>query len=111
MTVNRARPVLLAVLTIGICSWAATGTQAQTAAPDKAPPGSAQQNAPSQFDAQAGHSGSKDESLSDRLDRSNGVIKPPAHADSDIHVTPPPTGDNMAIPPSVSPAEKNAAPK
>jgi hypothetical protein len=79
---------------------------AQVAAPDKNPPGT---NAPSQFDSQSRQSQRNGESLSDRLERSNGVIKPPEHADKDIHLTPPPTGDQMAVPPNS--AEKNATPK
>ena len=86
---------------------------AQTATPDKNPPGT---NTPSQFDSQSRQSQRSGENLSDRLERSNGIIKPPEHADTDIHVTPPETGDRMAVPPSVvppnkSPTEKEGTPK
>lgn len=79
---------------------------AQAAAPDKTPPGT---NAPSQFDSQSRQSQRDGESLSDRLGRSGGVIKPPEHADKDINLTPPPTGDKMAVPPNSG--EKSATPK
>ena len=77
---------------------------AQAAAPEKTPPGT---NAPSQFDAQSRQSQRSDENLTDRLKRSGGVIKPPEHADQDIHLTPPPTGDQMSVPPSSVPPNKN----
>ena len=79
---------------------------AQAAAPDKTPPGT---NAPSQFDSQSRQSQREGDSLSERLARSGGVIKPPEHADKDIYLTPPPTGDRMAVPPNTQ--EKNATPK
>ena len=79
---------------------------AQAGVPDKTPPGT---NALSQFDSQSRQSQRDGESLSDRLERSGGVIKPPEHADKDIHLTPPPTGDKMAVPPNSG--EKNATPK
>jgi hypothetical protein len=77
---------------------------AQAAAPDKSPPGT---SAPSQFDAQSRQSQRAGESLSERLERSGGVNKPPEHADKDIHLTPPATGDNMNLPPSALPPAKN----
>src|SRR3569623_1182949 len=72
---------------------------AQVPAPDKSPPGT---SAPSE------RSG---ENLSERLERSGGVIKPPEHADKDIHLTPPATGDNMNLPPSALPPAKNPTEK
>ena len=95
--------------TVGIAfALAMSGSHAfaQIATQDKTPPGT---NAPSQFDSQSRQSQRQGENLSDRLERSDGVIKPPAHADTDIHVTPPATGDKMAVPPSA--VEKNATPK
>jgi hypothetical protein len=56
------------------------------------------QNAPSQFDQQAGRRG--DQTLSERLDRSDGVIRPPSRVDPQMHVTPPATGDKMPIVPA-----------
>lgn len=77
---------------------------AQTPAPEKNPPGT---NAPSQSDSQSRQSQRNDENLTDRLKRSGGVIKPPEHADQDIHLTPPATGDQMSVPPSSIPPNKN----
>ena len=77
---------------------------AQTAAPEKTPPGT---NAPSQFDSQSQQSQRNDENLTDRLKRSGGVIKPPEHTDRDIHLMPPATGDRMSVPPSSIPPNKN----
>ncbi len=109
MAVTKMRTAVFSVLTAGVCILASP-TQAQTSAPAKNPPGGVAQGSPSHFDAQADQR--KGESLSERLDRSDGVIKPPVQADSEIHVAPPPTGDKMAIPPSaVNPAQKNDTPK
>jgi len=108
MVATKAGIAVLSVVAAG-ASILALAAHAQTSAPNKNP-GSAIQDSPSHFDAQADHR--KGESLSERLDRSDGVIKPPTQADSDMHVAPPPTGDKMAIPPSaVNPAQKNDTPK
>jgi hypothetical protein len=79
---------------------------AQATSADKNPPGT---SAPSQFDAQS-HQSQRD-SLSERLERSGGVIKPPEHADKEIHLTPPATGDTMNLPPSALPPAKNPTEK
>ena len=86
---------------------------AQIAVPEKTPPGT---NAPSQFDSQSRQGQRNGDNLSDRLERSDGVIKPPEHADKDIHLTPPATGDRMnlprsALPPSKNPTKKEGTPK
>jgi hypothetical protein len=61
--------------------------------------GSKDQNAPAHFDSQAQMR--PNETLSERLDRTNGVIRPPAHVDPEIHETPPPTGDReIVVPPA-----------
>jgi hypothetical protein len=58
------------------------------------------QNAPTQFDAQAP---SRDQNLSERLDRSDGVIRP-RNVDPEMHVPPPATADKMpVVPPPGSP--------
>ena len=106
MTAEIARVVL--ALAVAASAFGPAGSFAQTATPDQNPPGT---NAPSQFDSQARQSQRSGENLSDRLSRSNGVIKPPANTDKDIHLTPPATGDQMTVPPSANPAEKNATPK
>jgi hypothetical protein len=79
---------------------------AQVTSADKNPPGT---SAPSQFDSQSPQS--QQDSLSERLERSGGVIKPPDHADKEIHLTPPPTGDDMNLPPSALPPAKNPTEK
>ena len=45
------------------------------------------------------------DNLSDKLQRSNGVIQPPANVDPEIRKAPPPTGENLmpVIPPPGSP--------
>lgn len=107
-TATKSQIAASLILVASACSLA-LAAQAQTSAPGKNP-GSTSQDAPAQFDTQADQR--KGESLSERLDRSDGVIKPPAHADSEIHVAPPSTGDKMAIPPSaVNPTQKNDTPK
>jgi hypothetical protein len=77
---------------LAITSAAALG-QSQPSGPSAAP----DQNAPSHFDAQAGQG--RDLSLSERLDRSGGVIHPPSHVDPEMPVTPPTTRDKMPIVP------------
>jgi hypothetical protein len=95
------------VLAIVLAGFASSAF-AQAAAPDKDPPGTA---APPQLDLQSRQSQRGGESLSERLERSGGVIKPPEHADKDIHLTPPATGDNMNLPPSALPPSKNPVEK
>ena len=59
------------------------------------------QNEPHHFDSQAQQPGRSNESLSERLDRTDGVIHPPAHVDPKIQETPPATGDKGVVhPPS-----------
>jgi hypothetical protein len=53
-------------------------------------------NAPAQFDSQAP---SRDQNLSDRLNHSDGVIRP-RNVDPEMHVPPPATGDGMPIVPA-----------
>ena len=73
---------------------AATVAFAQAPSPGPAP----DQNAPSQFDAQSGRQ--RDQTLSERLDRSGGVIHPPANVDPEMRVKPPATGDKMPVVPA-----------
>ena len=68
------------------------------------------QNAPEHFDSQAQSSKRSNETLSERLDRTDGVIHPPAHVDPKIHETPPPTGDKDIVIPAPPPGS-NPAPK
>ena len=69
-----------------------------------------EQNAPEHFDSQADHSKRSNETLSERLDRTKGVIHPPAHVDPEIHETPPPTGDKGIVIPAPPPGS-NPEPK
>jgi hypothetical protein len=58
------------------------------------------QNSPTQFDSQAQ---TGDQTLSDRLDRTDGVIRP-RNVDPEMHVPPPASGDPMpVVPPPGSP--------
>jgi hypothetical protein len=95
MTVAR---LVLALAAAGSLMLAADG-HAQTsgaAPPTGSPP---DQNAPQHFDSQ-GKKQNDDQSLSQRLDRSDGVIRPPTHVDRDMVQSPPPSADNeMAIKP------------
>jgi len=68
------------------------------------------QNAPEHFDSQAQNSKRSNETLSERLDRTDGVIHPPAHVDPEIHETPPPTGDKDIVIPAPPPGS-NPSPK
>ena len=68
------------------------------------------QNAPEHFDSQAQNSKRSNETLSERLDRTDGVIHPPAHVDPKIHETPPPTGDKDIVIPAPPPGS-NPSPK
>ena len=111
MTAITPKKALLTMLLVaGVCGWPmAAVVQAQRAPAN--PPGAnapaPMQNAPSQFDSQSKEAQRKGENLSERLDRTDGVIKPPAHADSGIYVTPPATGDAIMVPPP----EKQVTPK
>jgi hypothetical protein len=94
-----ARPSFVRMLAgcmwVGIC-LAVAGPVIASAA-ETGPNAAPDQNAPSQFDSQAGKS---DRNLSERLDRSGGVIHPPSNVDSGMHVVPPATGDKMPVVPA-----------
>jgi hypothetical protein len=92
------RPILCAAAALVLLSSAAL---AQAPPQPKVAP---DQNAPAHFDNQANAPGAQNKTLSERLDQTNGVIKPPAHVDPEIHESPPPTGDNNVIPPPANPA-------
>jgi len=96
-TITRPRFVraLVGCMRVGIClaSLAPVVASAAETGPSAAPT----ENAPSQFDSQAR---TGDQNLSERLDRSGGVIHPPANVDSEMHVAPPATGDKMPVVPA-----------
>jgi hypothetical protein len=80
-----------------LAAWAVTSAAwAQPTRPDTKVPETAQPETTGQAPA---------ENLSDRLERSKGVIRPPDNVDPEIHVTPPEaTRDPMpVIPPPGSP--------
>jgi hypothetical protein len=81
---------------------AATHALAQTSGAVPPAPKPPEQNAPQHFDSQGGKD--KDQTLTERLDRTDGVIKPPAHVDRDMLQSPPPGGDSEMVikPPSTS---------
>ena len=90
------------VSVLAVVALFSTGALAQVR-PVPDPP--KEQNAPEHFDSQAEKSKRNNETLSERLDRTDGVIHPPAHIDPKIRETPPPTGDRGIIipgPPSGS---------
>jgi hypothetical protein len=85
---------MFGLATAAVLLMAANGF-AQTsgsAPPDRKPD---DQNAPRQFDSQSRKNG--DQTLSERLDRSDGVINPPAHVDRGMLREPPPTGDGEMV--------------
>ena len=95
------------VSVLAVVALFSTGALAQPR-PTLDPP--KEQNAPEHFDSQAEKSKRNNETLSERLDRTDGVIHPPVHVDPKIHETPPPTGDRGIVipapPPSGNPAPK-----
>ena len=72
---------------------AASPASGQSSAPSTKP-------APSQFDAESTQPQQRNQNLSERLDRSGGVIHPPDSVDPEMRVAPPPTGDKMPIVPA-----------
>lgn len=78
---------IVALLTTGN-AYAQTSGSAPNRNPDE-------QNAPQHFDSQTRQNG--DRSLSERLDRSDGVIKPPTHVDRGILQEPPPSADSDMV--------------
>jgi hypothetical protein len=100
---DTARRMLLSVMVL----LAAGAARAQTpTAPGTAPPGSADTIPEKIEPQQPGQSPSvrPEEPLSETLDRTDGVLKPPAGVDPQMHVPPPDTGSNMpVIPPPGSP--------
>ncbi len=87
--------MLMGCMRVGICL--AVLSPVVPLAADTGPSAAPGENAPSQFDSQA-HKG--DQNLSERLDRSGGVIHPPGNVDSGMHVAPPATGDKMPVVPA-----------
>jgi hypothetical protein len=87
--------MLVGCMRVGIC-LAALGSVVALAA-ETGPSAAPGENAPSQFDSQARKG---DQNLSERLDRSGGVIHPPGDVDSGMHVAPPATGDKMPVVPA-----------
>ncbi|MBV9235071.1 MAG: hypothetical protein JOZ94_04500 [Xanthobacteraceae bacterium] len=79
---------LIAALSLVLAFGAPLAAQPHPVTPD--------QNAPTQFDAQAP---SRDQNLSERLDRSDGVIRP-RNVDPEMHVPPPATADKMPVVPA-----------
>ena len=96
---------LLGLMTAGALLWAGNGfAQTSESAPNATP---GEQNAPQHFDSQTRKNG--DRSLSERLDRTDGVIKPPTHVDRGMLQDPPPSADSdMVIKP---PTDQQAKPK
>ena len=94
-------PFFAAVLLFSVVSYAQT-TPVPAAPKD--------QNAPEHFDSQAQSGKRSNETLSERLDRTDGVIHPPGHVDPKIHGSPPPTGDKDIVIPAPPPGS-NPAPK
>jgi hypothetical protein len=91
-----------ALLALALATAVSAFAQSESRAP-------APQNEPRHFDSQA----QRDQNLSNRLERSDGVIAPPTHVDPDIHVSPPATGDKMpVVPPPGSPGgDQSVRPK
>src|SRR5690242_4201183 len=89
--------ILLALASAGSLMLAADGyAQTSGVAPPagKAP----DQNAPQHFDSQ--DKKQSDQTLSERLDKTDGVIRPPTHVDRDMVQSPPPSADSeMSIKP------------
>jgi hypothetical protein len=80
-----------------VAAWFAAAFPATASATEQGPGAAPSENAPGQFDSQA-HRG--DQNLSQRLDRSDGVIQPPSNVDPQMRVAPPQTGDKMPVVPA-----------
>jgi hypothetical protein len=77
---------------LAVCAVSAAAQPRATTPPD--------QNAPAKFDSQAQ---TKDQTLSERLNRSDGVIRP-RNVDPEMRVPPPTSADKMpVVPPPGSP--------
>jgi hypothetical protein len=83
-------------IAVALTLAAASPASGQSSAPSTKP----DQNAPSQFDAESTQPQQRNENLSERLDRSDGVIHPPDSVDPEMRVAPPPTGDKMPVVPA-----------
>ena len=94
------RPVLVV---LGLVTAGTALAQSTSPNPNNAP----EQNAPSQFDAQSRQQ--RDRTLSERLDRSDGVIRPPNNVDPQMSLSPPSTGDKMPVVPA--PPDPTVKPK
>ena len=88
---------MLSFVRIWVAVWFAVACPVFALAAEPGAKAAPDQNAPGQFDSQAQKG---DENLSQRLDRSGGVIHPPSNVDPEMHVAPPATGDKMPVVPA-----------
>ena len=103
-------PLLRTTMRLAAAATLLMAAQAVAQTSGSAPPAGKpdDQNAPQHFDSQ--DKKQNDQTLSERLDRSDGVIKPPSHVDREMMQPPPPSADsNMVIKPPVD--EKAVKPK
>jgi hypothetical protein len=95
---EEAMTMIRSVLRLATAAALLTSANAFAQTSGVAPPDrkSDDQNAPQHFDSQ-GKKPNSDQSLSERLDRSDGVIRPPSHVDRGMVQRPPPTADNEMV--------------
>lgn len=84
----------LAMLPAAAAAYAQPGTEPAPADPCRAEP------------ADKATPGDSEETLTEQLDRCNGVLKPPPHADREIEEAPPDTGRTPVIPPGQLPEQE-----
>jgi hypothetical protein len=102
--------VLAAILAASVWAWAGPcRAAAANVAPDPSPQQAEQTPQTVPEDTRPGKSGSSSGPLSDKLDRSDGVIHPPSGVDPKIHKSPPSTGSSRmpVIPPPGTPGDKS----
>ena len=101
---TRLRSMLILATAAAVLTVGNGLAQTSGSAPDRKPD---EQNTPRHFDSQSRKNG--DQTLSERLDRSDGVIKPPTQVDRGLVQEPPPSADSeMVIKP---PADQQVKPK
>jgi hypothetical protein len=93
MMIHRSALRLVAAAALLAAPYAAAQTSG-TAPPERNP---TDQNAPQHFDSQGRKQ--NDQTLSERLDRTDGVIRPPAHVDPQMQQAPPPSADREMVKP------------
>ena len=99
------------VLAVFLAALQLPAARAQSENEQQPPPADPCETLPeAERDAQGNSQPGTDQELAEKLDRCNGVLKPPPTADQEIEEPPPDTGTTPVIPPSELPPDQPPKP-